>query len=384
MNKKAFIKWQIKELLPIYIISFVLLAVIFWFSILGSNLIPNKYPIYGPSGTIEGYNFYYYNAFPPLFAIGVPVILLSFVLPFGVFSYQTSHIRSDFFYQVPLKEKELRRMRLLLNLIIAAIIITIIYWIGVLFIYAKQASMNAQDDYFRDRPYFYNYIYFLPYYFILIVSFACNYFISSYFISLGTRVVDSVFYLIFGQFILALTIISFLLVMVWFSKGNETISTLATYMPSPSFIEPLRLTYTFSSLLMKRFSIDSLETGVRIASSVSFLALGSFLGWYMLFQKKDPSGEYAGRGTPSSLYISLYPHVFSFVNGLSLTYIIGTMSLGVAIISPIFFILWEATYYFSIVLTNGGFRFNPKNWFGFGGVSLAILVLTIVGCLAMK
>lgn len=105
MNKKAFIKWQVKELLPVYIISFALLAVIFWFTILNSNLLPKVFENYGPDGTLNGTYLYYYNALPPLFAIGVPVIILSFVLPFGTFSYQTSHIRSDFFYQVPLKEK---------------------------------------------------------------------------------------------------------------------------------------------------------------------------------------------------------------------------------------------------------------------------------------
>lgn len=377
MNKKAFLKWQVKESLPIYIISFILLATIFWFTILNSKLIPSYYQNPNSSNSVA----YYASAIPPIFAIGVPVILLSFVLPFGSFSYQTSHIRSDFFYQVPLKEKELRRIRLLLNLVIACIIITIVYWIGVLFILSKQTSMNAQSDYFKDNPYFYNYIYFLPYYFVFLVSFACNYFISSYFISLGTRVVDSVFYLIFGQFLLGLTVCAFCLTTKFLLQGGQVsdfLSEVLSAFPSPSWIEPLVETYLFSSLLMNNASFSSNVIGVRIVSSVSFLLLGGFLTWYMLFKKKDPSGEYAGRGTPNNLYKSLYPHAFSFVSGLFLACFVADVIYGLGTIAPIFFIFWGTVYYFSIVLTNGGFRFHWKNWIGFGAVAIVILFLTLL------
>ena len=382
MNKKAFIKWQVKELLPVYIISFALLAVIFWFTILNSNLLPKVFENYGPDGTLNGTYLYYYNALPPLFAIGVPVIILSFILPFGTFSYQTSHIRSDFFYQVPLKEKELRRLRLLLNLVIALIIISVVYWIGVLFIYVRQVSLNDQSDYFKNDPFFYNYVYFLPYYLVLLFSFTCNYFISSYFVSLGTRILDSVFYLIFGQFVLGLTVSSFLVLIACFSinSGSDTLNKLMLAMPSPSFIEPMYVTFLFSTLILKQFEITQLETITRIVCSSCFVSLGSFLGWYMLFGKKDPSGEYAGKGTPVNLYVSLYPHVFAFVVGLFLASFIGTLYSGFGIIAPIFFILWGSIYYFSIVLTNGGFHFNSKNWIGFGGVTITIVLLTILAC----
>ena len=374
MNKKAFVKWQIKELLPVYIISFAILAVVFWFSVLNSSLLPNVYEDYQGVPHLQ-----YYNAFPPIYAIGVPVILLSFVLPFGTFSYQTSHVRSDFYYQIPLKEKELRRLRLSLNLAIALIIISVVYWIGILLIYLRQTSLNSQSEYFKDQPFFYSYIYFLPYYLVLLFSFACNYFISSYFVSLGTRTLDSVFYLIFGQFVLGLTIFSLILLITSLSNENSTLSELMAAMPSPSFIEPMCVTYLFASLAFRNFQITVLETIVRIVSCTCFLSLGSFLGWYMLFGKKDPSGEYAGKGSPINFYTSLYPHFFAAVVGFFMATFIGTgATYGIVIIAPIFFILWAATYYFSIVLINGGFHFNSKNWIISGGVTLTIVVLTIL------
>ncbi|HBE98881.1 MAG TPA: hypothetical protein DDW18_02440 [Firmicutes bacterium] len=213
----------------------------------------------------------------------------------------------------------------------------------------------------------------------MLFSFACNYFISSYFVSLGTRTLDSVFYLIFGQFVLGLTISSLILLITCLSNENGILSELMAAMPSPSFIEPMCVTYLFASLALRNFQITVLETIVRIVSCTCFLSLGSFLGWYMLFGKKDPSGEYAGKGIPINVYTSLYPHFFAAVVGFFMATFIGaTASYGIVIIAPIFFILWAATYYFSIVLINGGFHFNSKNWIISGGVTLTIVVLTIL------
>ncbi len=375
MNKKAFIKWQIKELLPIYVICFVLICSIYWLSILGTNLCP-KYSLNASTGIYEKYGFY----FPPIYGILIPALLASTAIPFSAFSYQTSRIRADFFYQIPLKEKELRRIRLLTSLIILLIIITIAYMFGVLFMFTKQLSTNSSDEYLKTHNYYYNYWYVLLYYPILIILISLHYFTCSYFLSLGTRVIDSILYLILGEGTLTLTFEAFIIMAYLYSKA-DCLSDLVTSFLSPSFVESYFVTYCLGVLMMKNeIDMSGIWIVSRIISSLGFFLLGGLCSYLMLFKKKDPSGEYAGKGLPTNLYTSLYPHAFMLVAGLYCSVLSATFIR----VNNIFFVegvmsflMWATAYYFSIVGTNRGFHFEKRNWLIFGSVVAFILIMTV-------
>lgn len=376
MNKKALIKWQIKELLPIYIISFVLIAVIFWFTIMASRMMPT---VYGFEEGSDNIYINYYEATPPLFAIIIPTLIASTIWPIAIFSYQTSHIRSDFFCQIPLKEKELRKIRIFLNLTILEVITTFVYWIGILFIATAQMSANANEAYFIIFPYYYQYGYFVLYYLILVIAIALNFFVSSYFISLGTRTIESIMYLIFGQLFLAFVFTSILLPInsiASYKERNATLANLVSSLPSFSWLESCMLTNVMNQLIMKSsYSIDGIELIARIVSEIGYLLVGAAC-IYVMMAKKDPSGEYAGKPMPINTYISLYPHIFSLMTGLLIATGIGLLSQAVT--GWMCYILWAGAYYFIIVAVNGGFHFKVRNWIYFGAVCSVTLIMSII------
>ncbi len=386
MNKKSYIKWQIKELLPMYIISFIILAAIFWLTISTSNLAPVFYK--NSDGTFTSYISV--STWPPLFAILIPALLISFFLPFFAFSYQRKRTHADFYYQLPFKKNELRRTNLLISYTILATAITIIYWFGVLFIFIKQVQNNANIDYLRANPYYYNYVFFLPYYFVLLVGVSLNYFISSFFISLGTKSIDAALYLVFGQLFLAFFVES-VFFLAWAGTKFNTYDSLwmlnaLGYTPSSSWLETIRSTIIFAQLATT--SKVSLETGdmvTRIVSSSAYLLLGGFLTWYMLFKKKDPSGEDAGKGLPTTPIAMAIPHIFALMIGLFTSCSYGLYgTLGTAYFWACFpsmlmsLIMWGVAYYFFIVIANATFHFKKANWIVFASVSAIVVILGVV------
>ena len=373
---------QIKELIPIFIAIFISLAAVFWFTILGSNTLPSVYQ--NDSET----TILYYTANPPLLAIIIPSFLAALVLPFAAFSYQTSHIRADFFYQIPMKEKELRRTRLITYFIILEIIISIVYWIGILFLFSRQLSENALSNYWKDQPYFYHYGWFLFYWVYLSLTVGLHFFISSYFISLGTRVIDSMIYLVIGHAVLALWFGGIIMLLdTWtgmsFANGSNAAARafqqfeFAWY--NQSWFEPILETITIFAPLANNISLNlsDIHFAVRILSLLSYAFVGVGCVLAMIFAK-DPSGERAGHAGARNLYISFYPHVLAGVVGLFLANVIARTSVSVmAYTGFLLFILWGVAYYFLLVLLKAGFRFKAKTWIAFGSVLGGVLILTI-------
>lgn len=386
MNKKSYIKWQIKELLPMYIISFIILATIFWLTVSTSSLMPTHY-VDGDGGH---HSYISASTWPPLFAILIPALLVSLFLPFFSFSYQRKRTHADFYYQLPFKKNELRRTNLLISYTVLAIAITIIYWIGVLFIFIKQFQTNSNNEYFIAHPYYYNYLFFLPYYFALLVGISLKYFISSFFISLGTRNGDTLLYLVFGQLSLAFFVES-ILFLAWAGtkfNGSDSLWMLdaLSYTPSPSWLETIRLTIIFAQLTTTgEVGLSAGDMVTRIVSSVAYLLLGCFLTWYILFKKKDPSGEDAGKGLPTTPLAMAIPHIFALMTGLYTSCGYGIYgALGISMFWTFFpsmlmsLIMWGVAYYFFIVVANATFHFKKINWIIFSSVTGVVVILGIV------
>lgn len=377
MNKKAYIKWQLKELLPAYIIGFVLIASAFWITITNSRLMPN---IYRDSHTGE-MSVYLSSAYVPLYSMLVPAMLFATILPFACFKYQTSHKASDFFYQIPLKKNELRRINLILNLIILLSTITVVYWFGIIIMAIKQGVSNASlDPYFIEHPYFYNYGYLTLFYFVMIAALAIHYFISSFFISLGTKTVDSIFYLVFGHGVMIGAFETIFLLFTFFGNGWETAERLTATFSSISFVETFIDTNFFVSLAMGR-STDTYAyfNEARIVFGILYTLLGGFIAWYLLFKKKDPSGEFAGKGVPTNKFTFLFPHVFAAMIGILIAMASGVL-LSLVPLLAMYIVFWALAYYFCVVFVNGGFHFDKKNWIYYISVVVAVIILTIICC----
>ena len=388
MNKKGFIKWQIKESLPLYIIAAIVLAAVFWIPSISNRLVPSLYFNDNNYTTSTMPTMVYYLVcFPPLFYISIPAIIFACFLPISCFSHQTNHVRSDFFYQIPMKEKELRNTKVLLNFAILEIIYTIVYWVGILFIFVNQSSQNAIDPYFSANPYFYNYIYFVPYFFLLMVEIALTYFTSSFLASLATRNKDCGFYIVFGQLFLAFSFMAILLFFIRCGSFNylDSFSQFTISFPNFSWLESEFHTFIFSDLIYKvnylgnntnlPNSYNAIYIAARIFSSVCFLITGGLSAWGVLF-KKDPSGEFAGKAGMGGKIASTIPHLTMGMIGLFVACGVST-SYG-TIGMYIFYILWGVLYYFSLVIVNGSFHFSKKKWITYLSVCGGVILLTIV------
>ncbi len=370
-------------MLPVYIITIVLLAAIFWLSSLTSDFLPSHY------ADSDGKDYIYYGvtSWPTLMKILIPSLIASMALPFITFAYQRKRVRADFYYQLPLKKKAFRRNSLLISLIILLSAITIIYWVGIIIIAAKQNQANLADEYFVNHQFHYNFLLFIPYYFYLIIGIGLNFFISSFFVSLGTRTIDSILYLLFGQIFIAFIVFA-LLFNVWgfmkfsINDSNQEMLNVMTATPSPSWLETIRGTVLFCEYITRGYvNLELSEFVTRIVCTSFYLLLGGFFTWYMLFFKKDPSGEYAGKGVPTNLLSFIFPHAFAFFVGLLISSVgeLASISLILSIPSTIMsLVMWGVTYYFYMVLVNGGFHFSKKNWIAYGGVAGVTLIMTII------
>lgn len=378
MNKKAYIKWQLKELLPAYIIGFVLIASAFWITITSSSLMPN---VYRDTDTEAISRINLSTAYPPLYSILAPAMIFATVLPFACFKYQTNHKASDFFYQIPLKKNELRRINLIINLVILLATITVIYWLGVVIMAIKQGVSNgSMDPYFLEHPYFYNYGYLALFYVVMIAGLSIHYFISSFFISLGTKTIDSIFYLVFGHGVMIGAVETIFLLIAFFSNGWETGSRLTSTYTSISFVETYIDTNYFACFAMgTTFDTYVGFNEARTVCGILYALLGGFVAWYLLFKKKDPSGEFVGKGVPTNKFTFLFPHVFAAMIGILIS-MASRVLLAYVPLLAMYIVFWAIAYYFCVVFVNGGFHFGKKNWTYYISIVAAVVLLTIICC----
>jgi hypothetical protein len=287
MNKKL-LKYQLKDWLPLIGVIFIIFAVVILSNTFNYKII-DRYSYLPPEEAK-----YQINQFPRIGIYNTPFLIVCAAMPLFALDYRFKHTQADTFYQLPFKEKELKRTRLVLGLTIILVLFTFFYWISILIFGIRYNNALLVEN--VDKTNEWHLIYSLPLYLTLIIEGSALYFTSAFLVSLGNNTLDSIIYVLCGQFILGLII------------GSAYLFTNDIYhcITGNDFKDINLMVYGLSGIHVGdniHYIFYSLINGMELSGLKDFipsiillivsLVFGGAAFAYM-FIAKEPSGEYAG------------------------------------------------------------------------------------------
>ena len=347
----------------------------------------------------------------------VPVAIFTMILPFFANSYRYSLQSVDTFYQIGKNKKMIRWVNNLLLLTAFIVIFTLSYLFAVTILMCRQLPNVGRPDrlifaneYEEQYEHFitYNYGYYVPAYFLIVVFAILNYAISYFLITRSNNLVDSIMMLIFGEFILGVGVMTpFWFVLLCNAIGGGKIDfineLLLTGTRTACFISPIAfILYLFNGLITGSGSelinqvnnsvfddATTLGFAVSIVSIVLFVLIAGF-GIFIFLKEKESSGELAGKPVGRDAFQTI---IFHTAFGLIGLYIGGLQSLVGASASIItnnvfsFLLLFTemgfygAAYYVLFGLLRRNFKLNKKElpiMLGVFGANLIIGVSLLI------
>ena len=350
MNKK-YIRWQIKNWLPMFFIILFFLGIIF---ILTMMNIPFGRGANNKEDLSAG-----------LLSFSIPLFIVSLILPLAVYSDQVRENQADAFNQTPFKGNGLRKIRIFLALIIFLIAATLVFWFAILVFSIRQMTAVSSETVTYVR---YNYQYYLCAYLFLIVEAALSYFTSCFFVSLGNTVINQVILLIGGEVILGFFLQFIIMYIGSFAKLPADFKDMSYYSfyLDCNFLSPLLLAQSYFDSLITTGAVSVLESTkftYLITSMVIFNVAGIASLVYLLLVR-DPSGEYSGKAGPRNKFIPYIIHL-SFFFGINLFvsqllfFITSVFGFTQFLVS---FLMSGLGYYLVLALFYKTFRISKKEW----------------------
>ncbi len=322
----------------------------------------------------------------------IPIIFaLSYPLNLYLYRYKKSSV--DFYYQLPLDKRKIRRCKFLVGLSLMLVSFIVFYLLSVIILIIRVNSASAPNgDYCYLIDYnFAAYFIALP---IYIVVFTLTYSLSSFLASIGNNAKDTaliwLFLFLISTFFLS-SISTYVGMLIKASKGKA--SNLFSN-PFASSFSPLFL-YIDTNLVFSKFTIyinpfkatgnDLTVMIIAIIFYVINVIIGVLAFLYVWF-KKEISGEYCVINGGYNTFSKLLPNICAFVISFyvsSLWYIFGS---GTAYIVPIIiFFVYGTAYYLSIALYYKRWKIAKIDLAIFIGVvsfafltSLAMLLVDII------
>ena len=406
-----YLKYNLKRNIPLYIITFVIcLSVIS----IGFASAPTSftYNVYSESGAEFAYYSRAFVGFDSgLITSFIPIAIFSTILPFFANGYRYSLRSADTFYQIGKNKKSIRYINNLIVLISFIASFTISFVIGVILLAVRQAPfIGKETEITRINEYYYqvteyvsyNFVYYLPVYFCLVIIAVLNYFISYFLITRANNVINSIITLILGELILGVGLMTpfwlyeinalkftdeYLIVNPVFLMGTRSVSVIGPY----SFIFHL-----FNGLIVGEASslasqidamtnYDILTLTLTIVSLVLFVSIGGLCIYYFL-NEKESSGELAGKPAPRDKFqIAIFHTGFALIGiwTANIQSAIYGASLIFADVLAVVMILssvatFIAAYYVLYGLLRRNFKMNKKELAPFLSISISVFVIAIV------
>lgn len=367
MDKRRFIKQQIKSDL-LFIIVFAAFALL-W------GLLGATHVTFYSSGAIFLYqntNLSYSAFFPFLFAS---------IFPLTVFTYRYDKPSTDFFFQMPIDKRYIKRVRLLIGLIALFLFFTVNFFLDMAIVAVRYLnSPELPDEYIHRLDY--NFLGYLVAYPLLLISFFVAFGVSSFFASLSNNKKDMVLMTGFGLLTLLLAFFSFASLILSFAGElptgytdainvlNFSLSPLTTLFDAISWSENLILGYS-------SYYVDGLKA-IQIVLYVLAVAIGIF-GFFFAFFSKERSGEDASTNGGYNAFTILLPHLCFFFLGLAASsrwaYEVAYSSyfIGASIIT----LAYLVAYYFLLCLYYKRLKLNKRDLYAYIGVSLTFAIMAI-------
>lgn len=315
--------------------------------------------------------------------------ILAALLALFVESYRFKKIKTDFYYSLPFKPRELRRIRTITALVILLTIFTLSYWLPLAIYYlryglAKAPTVNASSDMYVIKERMLDPLWLFLGYLSSLVLLSSSFFFASFFVRLGNSLTSSILLLLgsaiaFGAFFPALTLWISLPIDARLGSAQVDLVPLAfqTYgLSAPGFtfasffLEP---TIYGNSMSSGAIHVEITEKPAYLTSFIISLliTLGlSASSAYVIFGKEDPSGEWSGQAGSHKkwskvlLFIALtvFGIIASLLGGAS-SGSVSALTFGVYFVLAIFF---AAIQYVVYLLYEKKAALSKTSWIYFG------------------
>lgn len=414
---KRYLLYTLKKYIPFYIISFAI-CLSFLITAISSSAVSLEYYT-----DYEGH-FLYSSSSPTmltgLIVSAVLMFLFTSILPIIANKYRYSLQSADLFNQIGTGRKNIRYVNNIVLLSAFIISFTLSYVIAIAILGIKEipnlingetvTEINrfGETVYRHSIPFYYNFWYFIPTYFLYLILGIANYFISYFLVTRANNALNSIIMLVVGQVILLLIFISPLYYIGFygaiFKNEDILISTNTDFIvgsKAASFIGPIAIVINlFANLflnresdLINRFKYWNNSYTTPLVLTILALLLFVFATCIAIiyFLKEDESsGELAGKpdGRDKFQYIlfnvgvavigAWYLVLSSLlVNITSLSMIEAVSSIALFTYIPAV-ITFGALYYVFHSLLKRNFRIKPKDLRVMLPIFFGVFILSLV------
>ena len=388
---KKYIKYTLKHYLPLFIVSFVMMLSIFT-SVFSNIDATRTVMTEAGTGDFIGYDYAYMSTGGAL-VLAIPYMILTTIIPLFANSYKYKLRSVDLFYQTKRGEKSIR----FANNLILFIMITALFLLaaisGICIAFAHQLvelsfvqtmSTSVYDGVrYEAQHYLFNFQYYIPVLFFIIVIGINNFFISYFLVTRSNNFLNSLITLIAGQLILHLGF----MVPLWYigplvgnidAAGNTLLTNsikVLSVTRSSGFVSQLALLENvFNPLIVQgnnqaiiEFfdtfdpnSIDLYSLALCDIALVSYYAFGA-LACIKFFKEKEPSGELAGKPQGRDNYqIIIFNGIFIIMGTISSigSLLLGTLLDFVSLMTST--VMFGAIYYALLGLLRRNFKLDKK------------------------
>ena len=364
MKTSKFVKWQLKKWLPFFaVITIVVLATV----TINASTFKITYLSRESIRFVERVNNSSDNSGLQIITsvMAIPI----FVIPFFVFSHRFDKNAADAYKAFPAPKRRITRTKILIGgaFILALTIVAFLIFVGIILIrYSSTPTALRIDAYYYECKFKYYFIWYLPAFFYLVISFLVSYLFNCTLVSFGNNGVTAFIYLLFGSMIMFLGIYSLMYSFVYLTVkipyGSQlyymfrtsSISWYGTILARTSFVND-----TFSNLIF--------TNNVKgYVASEGFFSVGKIIGYLtyaaeiaigvLSFFTKEPSGEHYGapgarkESDKCIVYVGIGVIILSIANMLS--------SSSFSASDLLIFLFVGTLIYFTFVIFNKRFSLN--------------------------
>ena len=410
---KKYLAFTLKRYIPLFVVTFALCF--FTFITPFGSAIPTYVTYHYYNG-----ESYFSSILSDLTVTGgtlylvIPVAIISMVLPFFANSYRYSLQSADTFYQIGKNKKAIRWTNnlVLLGSLIVSFTVAFIFAVSILLL--RQLPNIGRPDEVEvleegveivTHYLFFNFGYYVPTYFLIVIFIIANYAISYFFVTRANNLVDSMIMLVLGEFILGVGVMTpFWFTMVCSADGGHWIDFFSEKLipgtRTACFVSPIAFIFYLmdglisgqGSLMVEQLSTAEYTSQEVIGLIISFVSIALFFlmaafGVYKFLKEKESSGEQAGKPIGRDRFQEIIFHMGFGIIGLwigSLQSLTGVLTSSLVSNSIFSFVLlisemgfYSAAYYVFYGLLRRNFRLNKRELFLLLGVITVNLIIGV-------
>lgn len=387
MNKKAFIKWQIKNFLPFFAILLAIVSSSFFSFAFATNVAYMPYNDPSIAGAESNNSGIIASVFGLLtdgsglsasfFSFAIVGFLYATVIPFVVYYYRYNKKASDAYGQFPAKRGEIIRIRVIIGQVMGLIVLAGIFLVGSLIILLRQVIHNVVSG----ESFYFEYGYFFLFFLVYVITWSMVYYFNCFACSRVHCLKNAVITVAAYQVVVSLLLIAIYtysasLWNVLNRDGNLLPDWLFTFTPYfPTF---------YFGAIFSRLAYNGHTGDLSVLGS--YQAIVSLLGSLLVtggaavgvFLDKEPSGETYGLSKPRAIQDKIGLHLA----GTVFVFFIAVISSGIGTLLSIFLIamavvMYAGVYLLLLFIYYKNLRLAKTDWIFYAANVASALILAL-------